>query len=76
MSEHDGAASLVRSDALLVCPFCGEVPRFYENKTYRRVRCENRSCGIFRKGMQYRTWNTRHTNSPICATRRNQKAKS
>lgn len=25
MSEQDGAASLVRSDALLACPFCGPV---------------------------------------------------
>jgi len=26
MDKNDGAASLVRSDALLACPFCGRIP--------------------------------------------------
>ena len=26
MNKNDGAGSLVRSDALLACPFCGHIP--------------------------------------------------
>jgi len=31
MDKNDGAASLVRSDALLACPWCGEQPDIHKH---------------------------------------------
>lgn len=45
------------------CPFCGDLPKTYlipdlVNQEYR-VRCVNRDCGIYQKGMGNHAWNTR-----------------
>ena len=56
MSDHDGAASLVRSDALLGCPFCGS-PDSLEIREYRfrgfsewRIVCTPSLCGCGAEG--------------------------
>lgn len=53
MSEHDGAASLVRSDALLACPFCGCQAMTEGGGTSRRlgklpltISCSSRVCPV------------------------------
>ena len=71
MSVHDGAASLVRSDALLACPFCGCADvRMYDRNGEYDVICPNCQCrtGTSTSRVEVTTaWNSR-ANSVICST--------
>jgi hypothetical protein len=44
MDKNDGSASLVRSDALLACPFCGAPGTFEPCHGGVRIGCRTRGC--------------------------------
>lgn len=50
---------------LLVCPYCGDVPKKYSHLNpitgEFKVRCVNFSCPIYIKSMSVSSWNTRAT---------------
>jgi hypothetical protein len=73
MDTNDGAASLVRSDALLACPFCGRQVHMHRCAMCYEIRCEPCDLifpvhGSMDKAELAKAWNTRHANSPICVT--------
>ena len=60
MDKNDGADSLVRSDALSACPFCGHAPIKFGNET--TCECDNKACGIYGVAVEVELWNVRHAN--------------
>jgi Lar family restriction alleviation protein len=66
MSDHNGAASLVRSDALLACPFCGCADvRMCDRKGEYDVICPDCQCRTGTspsRGEVTEAWNRRHAN--------------
>jgi uncharacterized Zn finger protein (UPF0148 family) len=67
MDTNDGAASLVRSDALLACPFCGCADvRMYDRNGEYDVICPDCQCrtGTSPSWVEVtEAWNRRHANA-------------